>query len=76
MPTHGLGKGMLPISTSISEETHSELQLRAAAGHWKSTCAYIRAVLEYHVQREGAIREQRTLYVEKPPEKSEEKGRK
>jgi Arc/MetJ-type ribon-helix-helix transcriptional regulator len=74
MATHSKGKGMVPISTSLPKEAYSELLRRKEDGHWKSVGAYIRAVLELHVQQQGAVREKRMLVMDTPPVQDEEKG--
>ena len=62
MSSHGHGKGMRSVSTSIPVAAHTALVKRAKDGHWRSLGAYLRAVLEHHVAQRQAIAQRRTLY--------------
>jgi hypothetical protein len=63
MASHGPGKGNVYCGTSIPRSVYVELTRRATAGGWRSTGAYIRAILEHHVANSQAIAERRVLYT-------------
>jgi hypothetical protein len=62
MASHGHGKGMRSISTSVPKTVHAELLRRAHLGNWRSLGAYIRAIIDHHVGQNQALVERRTLY--------------
>jgi hypothetical protein len=69
MTAHGPGKGKRVVSTTLQKSDLAELARLAQVGGWRSTTAYIRAILEHHASQRQALAERRELYTieETPP---------
>jgi hypothetical protein len=62
MSSHGHGKGRICVSTTIPQTVYQELAIRARTGGWRSTAAYMRAVLIAHCRNRLALAQQETFY--------------
>ena len=63
MSSHGHGKNMRCVSTTVPIEAYRELDRRAKSGGWKSTTAYIRAVIVAHCRARQALATRQTEYT-------------